>query len=376
MALAISGVTGTISDGQSITITGTDFGATGPTIVVFDNFEGGTNGNLIATGEGSATVGEWDALLNNTSAPPKYSTTQKHSGSMSMRHVWNDGTGGEDPGSRLRVDFAAQEVFWSYWFRCSTADGGVPGQQWGTPSPNWKQWTIYQGDTWDYNVSWANVLIAGTTDWPLEGTYGPMSPWDYSGDPRYTPPPGWSDLNAESGTWHRIDNYLKASPTNEGAYGSWDVSANQAYNTQCSGSGVRTTVSGTEWNHIYFPGFAREDAVTTYMDDIYIATGAACRARVEIGNNATYTSCTNLAVCTPTAWGDTEITATVRAGSFTTGTAYLFVVDASGNASAGKEITLGNTYGSAKVMGVSTGSISKIDGVAIASINKIFGYDF
>src|SRR5574340_127762 len=44
-----TGVSGTVSNGQSITVTGTGFGATGPNIRIFDDFETGTNGATIAT---------------------------------------------------------------------------------------------------------------------------------------------------------------------------------------------------------------------------------------------------------------------------------------------------------------------------------------
>ncbi len=66
----------------------------------------------------------------------------------------------------------------------------------------------------------------------------------------------------------------------------------------------------------------------------------------------------------------TEITATVRMGSFTTGTAYLFVVDASGNASEGKEITLGSV--STNFCGSSAESII---GLEVSSMGKFLGQE-
>lgn len=44
-APAITGVGGTVSNGQTITISGTGFGSSGPTIAIFDDFEKGTNWN-------------------------------------------------------------------------------------------------------------------------------------------------------------------------------------------------------------------------------------------------------------------------------------------------------------------------------------------
>jgi len=54
----ITGVSGTITNGSEITITGSDFGANGPTVHIFDDFESGTVGNNIRLGSGSATGGD------------------------------------------------------------------------------------------------------------------------------------------------------------------------------------------------------------------------------------------------------------------------------------------------------------------------------
>jgi hypothetical protein len=81
---------------------------------------------------------------------------------------------------------------------------------------------------------------------------------------------------------------------------------------------------------------------TVYLDDVYFDT---TQARVEVGNNAIWASCTRREIQIPTAWAAGEITITVNQSSFSTGTAYLFVVDADGVVSDGYEITLGSSAG-------------------------------
>ena len=67
-------------------------------------------------------------------------------------------------------------------------------------------------------------------------------------------------------------------------------------------------------------------------------------ARVEIGDNATYASCTHREVQLPTEWADGSVTTTVKQGSFAnSATAYVFVVDSNGVASTGYPITFGAT---------------------------------
>jgi hypothetical protein len=81
----------------------------------------------------------------------------------------------------------------------------------------------------------------------------------------------------------------------------------------------------------------------TYWDDIYIDNSWA---RVVIGDNVDYDSCTHREIQIPTAWSDKTITVSVNQGTFKSGdTAYLFVVDANGNVSNGYPITIGSGSG-------------------------------
>jgi hypothetical protein len=77
-----------------------------------------------------------------------------------------------------------------------------------------------------------------------------------------------------------------------------------------------------------------------WFDDLYIAT---TRARVEIGNASTFSACTHREIQIPTSWSDGTISVTVNQGGFAANSsAYLFVVDSSGNISNGKQITFGS----------------------------------
>ncbi len=63
-----------------------------------------------------------------------------------------------------------------------------------------------------------------------------------------------------------------------------------------------------------------------------------------IGNASTYASSTHFEMQPPTAWSDSSVTVTVNQGSFADGsTAYLYLIDANGNVSAGNQITFGSS---------------------------------
>lgn len=96
---------------------------------------------------------------------------------------------------------------------------------------------------------------------------------------------------------------------------------------------------------IYMMGFDGsntdpQDQPTIDWGEIYVDN---TRARVEICNNAVKSSATHCEIQIPSAWSTTSITATVNQGSFAdNSTAYLFVIDSSGASSAtGQSITFG-----------------------------------
>lgn len=66
----------------------------------------------------------------------------------------------------------------------------------------------------------------------------------------------------------------------------------------------------------------------------YLATGANARARMELGNNATYTSCTRRRVVPHATWSDTTVTATVDGFQLTNMT-HWFVTNADGTRTSG-----------------------------------------
>ncbi|GAH76879.1 unnamed protein product, partial [marine sediment metagenome] len=77
-----------------------------------------------------------------------------------------------------------------------------------------------------------------------------------------------------------------------------------------------------------------------YWDEIYIDT---TQSRVEIGNAATWSGCSHREVQIPSSWSSSSVSIDVNTGSFSNGTAYLYVVDSSGAVnSSGYQITIGS----------------------------------
>lgn len=330
-APAITGITGTVSNGQTITISGSGFGSTGPNVVFFDSFEKGTSGNHVYLTTNSADIAEWDGSEISGGADSTYSSSYAHSGTKSLftdyATYWGSG-----PYIRY-ANVQNTGLFVSFWTMVPTGKD-VPGVG-NVDGVNWKLfWVGDFNDAFPWGSDMA-IECVGTADCSSSEGIAALddggAPARYAGI-TYTP-------YFTKGVWRRVTVAMKNATS--GAYVWQQEVSSGGYQIVDNQTSVVTAHSDDPWNMFAVPGFGRQgDNSAVYTDDVYVATGDGARARVEIGNNATYTSCTNLAIITPTSWSDNSITATVRSGSFTSGTAYLFVVDASGVPSTGTAITI------------------------------------
>lgn len=328
----VSHVAGTIADGASLTIAGTGFGTTGPNIVLFDDFDGGADGNPLSNSVVNAKVGIWRDVSSGIGPYyPTYSTLQSHSGLLALRQNWGSGSGQQEGGRWAAPAIAGtiQQIYFSFWTYLPMGQN-VPGACCGIGA-NWKVWWLSSDDM--VQNDFASEII---TDPPASTSLCWVDGTQNRGCYGYAP------FDFQKGRWQRWEVFLTGSTTN-GTGKLWFTHSGGARILWGSISG-RTLDDGTSgWGYLHFPGFGRYDSNSnTFYDDVYVSTGPGAQARVEIGDSPTYAGSSNLAVSTVTSWSDGVIEATVRAGSFSSGAAYLYVVDANGEVNAnGYPVALG-----------------------------------
>jgi hypothetical protein len=333
-APTVAGVTGAMSNGQSVTVTGTGFGSSGPTIIIFDDFEKGSSGRNISTSAGSAQVNNW--TTNSCQGMPTYSNAYSNSGTLSLR---SDSSTGES-GQCARVTFAGTTSTLQSWWVYIPATSAWPAINWKTTwmggSGSWPD-NDYTATVYFYQtVDDSNAVFAFGCD---DQGDGPGTRYGYATGGEWTVK---SDLRR--GRWVRHMMYATGS-TSGGVAKYWETGPSGTRQI-LNDSGRYTMDAGHPWTWFHVPGFGGGVGSTSllYYDDVYFATGDGAQARIEIGNNSTYSSCTNLAVMTPTSWSNTSITATFRQGSHRAGqTVYLFVVDSTGSVSTGYPLTIGGS---------------------------------
>ena len=325
-AASITGVSGTPADGNSLTISGSGFGS-GPTVLVFDDFEDGTSGVRM---DGTATVGTWTGSGGIGSRDyPKVTNVESASGSLAINAIEGDTWGAWDQFYKNTSDFT--EVFVSYYawvpvgyyYPYATAT-----EDFGSGSSFKALWLTYNGSTTEDDL----IAITKGSGWNFSVS---GNDWASSITPVYLGQEWWSWTQP-----NRLTTWIKAGSPASAATGTVYtqlIGASRSDQTTTSKQIFDTDgTANLAWNRIVIPGnFEIKSGYADAMlyDDIYIATGANAAARVELGNAADYATCTKLAIATVDSWSDTSISVTVREGLFdATDSAYLYVVTADNTA--------------------------------------------
>jgi hypothetical protein len=339
---SITGVSGSIVTGSSVSIEGSGFAINTLDIEwTGDNIEAGTVGdNFCKTG--------W--TIDNLAPsfyPTKYSDAKAHSGSKSLISQYPEesywGSGYQyDYGSGFGTMYA---TWWVYFYH---ADSQGQWKKWRlSPGPGWNRHAgeIEQGDFYKSSgeclQALANLLCNAGLD------YNECYP---GGDDGLR----WTTCTPNNG-WRRIELYAKESSSPGESDGTFIYTVHPQTGTVETrkdwNGNIMTRAEGitARWRYMKFQNYwgnisgGDGTGEKIYTDDIFFQFGT--QARVEMGDNATWANCTHREIQIPTAWSNTSIAATVNQGSFNNGdSAYLFVVDGDGNVSNGYPITIaGNT---------------------------------
>jgi hypothetical protein len=313
-APSVSGVSGTIADGESVNIAGSSFGTKSPAApVIWAPFEGSLNPSNLGT------VTSWAENQN-----AGYTTAVKHAGSGSMGSTSGWTSALFNAAVSTGVSGYNKPFYVNVWRRATYSDTQA--------SMNLKFFRV-----WPVGLGYPNWYISKSTD--SEGG----SVWSR----RYTESCTGTAVSFDfhvAGTTFRNDEYIwKTSSSASASDGILQVLIDgvskvdsSAVTYDCAGSltpGGLISIQDDPSN--YTP------SGDSWYDDIYVDT---TWARVVIGNASTLATSTHREIQIPSAWSASSIDVTVNRGSFgATDTAYLFVVDADGSASAGQEITFGDT---------------------------------
>jgi hypothetical protein len=310
---SVSGVSGTVDQWDTITISGSNFGSS-PNVVLFDDFELGTDGEDIMLGSGSARYGEWHS--KDAQSAVYYCDDSAVSGSLSFRA---DMSVNHPNYIEALLPANTRDFFMSWWMYVPAGEK-IPGED-TQDTTNWKTVWILGSSTTDDDITLPTILDGGAMLITANGS----------------PYTKWMSIDLVKGEWKRVWVWTKGGYSSDGQCHYWELDDPNGVVQRVNDNNVTLMNSGGIRERLHVNGYGRTTPnCHTGFDDVYLAVGSNARARVEIGNASSYNNCTGLAVCVPTNWGSSSITAKCNVGGLDPQDDwYLFVVDADGDVSSG-----------------------------------------
>jgi hypothetical protein len=370
-APSITGITGTLTHGQSINMTGANFGNhPGLTGIQYlqPNIQAGTADTDISL----PTGWEWDTDSANFTNP-HYSSYSR--GGAATKSIISWRSGGSGYGSGYWFDFGsggASKVYSSWYVLADPRTASTPISQWKQVrlTPGFDIHTDHVN-----NVMWGCQMTGTTSLTICDGVsslinnccnsfgYDCQSDGVTSAPPyacysnvnqTFNPAANYPKVNQSGGipkinnTWYHMELFAKWSSANT-LDGEIIVTSTDGTTTPVDFvrlSNTMTRGTGTEvWRYIDFQNFMGSGVTEmyVYLTDIYVQQSSY--ARIELCDNANYASRKHCEIQIPTGWQDGQAAFTLNRGSFSTDASGLYVhliTDAGENASYGP-ITLGGT---------------------------------
>ena len=321
---AITGVSGTFNDGQTITLSGSGFGSNAAVGTSNLEFLGGAAGPINSGTTGASfSRTNWD-VDTEWGGNMIYSTNNVGFGAKCLQ-MTGGGAYPEVPMYyRLPTPVpTGDHIFTSWWERTTWAGSGqykvirfsptetivdAPGQQ----------------DVFFYHNN------SGGTTFGIDG--GPYALY-----------PTFSPATPQS-TWSRMDVDMATSSSGAGTVTLTKYTPGsplQTISTSKYTSQGSSNLAYVVWqNYFGTDGAGTMTAGVVWLEDLFIQHGSP--ARVELCDSSTWASRKTCFIQPPTSWGS-SVSVTLNKGTFASGsTAYLYAIDSSGNVSNGQPITIGS----------------------------------
>lgn len=301
-------------DDQSISISGSNFGAKSPAApILWERFDDGINGQNV---EGNG----WHRYAD---LGAQYNDTQPYSGTLSAYNYTEYGDQKGFNTSYYVLPIPSDQLYVSCMFRHDGTiynDNRVP-KNWriNTPGNHYSgpgEFALSDGYLYYYSGNtpyWTNLDDNGTGRFFTSPEYGSSTWTRHEGYIRYSDPPGASN----GYMWAAVGTQQKTFANRNNRPEGWSYQAGEYLLGLMHDQGNHQV---GDYHHMW-------------VDDVYIDN---TQARIEIGNASTWAACTKKVIQIPTSWNsenpaDNVVQATTNQGSFEDGsTAYLYVVNPDG----------------------------------------------
>lgn len=289
------------SNGGGITVKGVNFGLGSASPVLWDDFEGGSDGNIIAS---TPKIGSW---VPSSSAVPTYTNLTSHSGALALQANRTPTFTSSNFESALPD---SPDFYVSFWFNYNFS---------ASATGHLELFHFFNdpASTSPEVLSGANLLGVGVEDW--------YSTFFLENTGRYRKtayPAGGPSQNI----WHHFEALARQSAVGvpDGMI-SFSIDGVRVYDQ--SSSVTRERPGRWQWASFFAIMANFAGSSSSYIDDTFINN---TWARVEIGDAPTYAGSTHREIQVTSSWSDTNILIPkINWGSFASGvTAYIYVINA------------------------------------------------
>lgn len=321
---SITNVTGTVADDDTLYVIGSGFKVKGVAAPLrYMDFQEGVEGNSIPQQEQGGLwhqTGVRDVTYSGD--------IQRIDGDMCALQDWGNASRPDNNRQMGFIDIPCDTLYWTGWTyrydNMGTAMDAVNAKIWGNFFTHDETGFHYPGSRYDM--------------YPVNPS-GHMEANDYDSS---------NLINNYIGCYMYLDQWARVERgmlmgTQSGGDGLTWASGNLVELGRMEGTFF---TGGDEFNHFYVGNYFQSPAcLQAYWSEIYADTTLA---RVEIGDNAVWSSCTHREMQVPFFWaadGD-SIGIELNQGTFeNASTAYVFVVDRNGDYSTGYQVTWGGAAG-------------------------------
>lgn len=318
---AITSDSGSFAKGAVISVSGSNFGAKSvPSPFKYDDFDAGSNNSTVGNGWGLEEGGGASTL-------PQYSTNILRANSDLSVRLEYFGTQYLNSIGTYDMDNGLANVYIDYWMYIDRPLNSPV-------SRNHKIFRLYT----TRNAGLPNHYLATVC-------YEPRAFMTNDGVDG-----GWNDTHSYSSfpmedfnqNWVHIQGYFEQSDAGV-ANGTLKLWINGREEVNRTDSMTRGNSNQSDWKSIWFGNYysngtdhvCEEASMDTeiYLDNVYVDK---TQARIEIGNNPDYGSCTHREIQIPQSWSNSDINFVANPGAFGDGDqVWVFVVDESGDISPG-----------------------------------------
>lgn len=332
-APAITATSGTVADNQQITISGTGFG----TNSLRQEFLGGTKVDSLAN---NARIDQqawpnWTAMQPSTSTYPHVTDERGWSNGKSIAF---DTRGSTEYKQTLFYDTG------SSGFTTLYTNAVIYLDHMDLLSGSYLQWKMMRwykvADVLDRAQGLSGAYLANrlaSSSFFSTFNSGGQDVYWLSAESGRTNLPGrrgwyryetWVRMNSSPGTGNGVFRVRVTNPSTGQVVADNNVT-NVMYNGSGDSGNLRYLVVQNYFGNAADGGFSQagNGQGVAFWDDLYISQS---EARVEVCDQATYSSCVNKEIQLPTAWANDRITVRLNKGNKSQVGAYLYVVDSTG----------------------------------------------